>query len=71
MTLGTSSREWIRVQGRIIEMRFFGGLSIEETAPALGVSPATVKRDWAAARAWLYREMARTTHLGRPSDGHQ
>jgi RNA polymerase sigma factor (TIGR02999 family) len=47
-------------QGRIVEMRFFSGLSIEETARALGISPATVKRDWAVARAWLYREMART-----------
>lgn len=42
-------------QSRIVEMRFFGGLSIEETAEALGISPATVKRDFAAARAWLYR----------------
>ncbi|HEY6270826.1 MAG TPA: ECF-type sigma factor [Terriglobales bacterium] len=50
-------------QGRIIELRFFSGLSIEDTAHALGISPATVKRDWAVARAWLYREMARTTHL--------
>jgi RNA polymerase sigma factor (TIGR02999 family) len=44
-------------QERIIELRFFGGLSIEETAEALNISPATVKRDWATARAWLYREM--------------
>jgi RNA polymerase sigma factor (TIGR02999 family) len=50
-------------QSRIVEMRFFSGLSIEETAQALGISPATVKRDWAVARAWLYREIARTTHL--------
>jgi RNA polymerase sigma factor (TIGR02999 family) len=49
-------------QGRIVEMRFFSGLSIEETAQALGISPATVKRDWAVARAWLYREMVRNTH---------
>jgi len=42
-------------QSRIIELRFFGGLSIEETAQVLGISPATVKRDFAAARAWLYR----------------
>lgn len=48
--------------GRVIELRFFAGLSIEETAEALGISPATVKRDWAVARAWLYRELARTTH---------
>ncbi len=44
-------------QSRIIEMRFFGGLSIEETATALDISPATVKREWATARAWLQREM--------------
>jgi RNA polymerase sigma factor (TIGR02999 family) len=44
-------------QGRIVEMRYFGGLSIEETAEALGVSPATVKREWSTAKAWLYRRM--------------
>jgi RNA polymerase sigma factor (TIGR02999 family) len=44
-------------QSRIIELRFFGGLSIEETAEALKISPATVKRDWSFARAWLYQEM--------------
>jgi RNA polymerase sigma factor (TIGR02999 family) len=43
--------------GRVVECRFFGGLSIEETADALGVSPATVKREWSLARAWLYREL--------------
>ena len=42
---------------RVVELRFFGGLSIEETSVALGVSPATVKREWATARAWLQREM--------------
>lgn len=46
-------------QSRIVEMRFFAGFSIEETAQAIGVSAATVKRDWAVARAWLYRELAR------------
>jgi RNA polymerase sigma factor (TIGR02999 family) len=45
-------------QGRIVELRFFGGLSIEETAGVVGVSPATVKREWALARAWLHRELA-------------
>ena len=45
-------------QGRIVELRFFGGLSIEESAAALDISPATVKRDWAMARAWLFREMS-------------
>lgn len=42
---------------QIIELRFFGGLSIEETAEALNISPATVKREWAFARSWLYKEM--------------
>jgi RNA polymerase sigma factor (TIGR02999 family) len=44
-------------QGRVVECRFFAGMSIEETAEALGVSPASVKRDWALARAWLNREL--------------
>jgi RNA polymerase sigma factor (TIGR02999 family) len=42
---------------RVVECRFFGGLSVEETAAALGVSTRSVKRDWALARAWLYRDM--------------
>ena len=41
---------------RIVELRFFGGLTNEEAAEALGISPATVKRGWAVARAWLFRE---------------
>jgi len=44
-------------KSRIVELRFFGGLSIEETAEALNISQATVKRDWSFARAWLHREM--------------
>jgi RNA polymerase sigma factor (TIGR02999 family) len=44
-------------QARVVECRFFGGLSVEETASALGVSPRTVKRDWAVAQAWLHRAM--------------
>jgi RNA polymerase sigma factor (TIGR02999 family) len=44
---------------RVVELRFFGGLSVEETALALGVSTPTIKRDWALARSWLRREMAR------------
>jgi RNA polymerase sigma factor (TIGR02999 family) len=44
--------------GRVVECRFFGGMSVEETAEALGTSPATVKRDWTYARAWLNRELA-------------
>ena len=42
---------------RVVECRFFGGMSVEETAEALGTSPATVKRDWTTARAWLNREL--------------
>lgn len=45
-------------QARLIELRYFAGLTIEEAAEALGVSPATVKRDWALARAWLQRELS-------------
>jgi RNA polymerase sigma factor (TIGR02999 family) len=45
-------------QTRIVEMRFFGGLSIEDTAEVIGVSRTTVKREWATARAWLLREMS-------------
>jgi RNA polymerase sigma factor (TIGR02999 family) len=44
-------------QERVVELRYFTGLSIEETAEALGISSATVKRDWATARAWLFRAM--------------
>ena len=46
-------------KSRVVEMRFFGGLSIEETAEVLEVSPITVKREWRAARAWLHHELAR------------
>jgi len=42
---------------KMVELRFFGGLTIEETAAALGTSPATVKRDWAIAKGWLHREL--------------
>jgi len=44
-------------QGRVVECRFFAGMGVEETAEALGISPASVKRDWALARAWLNREL--------------
>lgn len=44
-------------QARVVECRFFGGMSVEETGVALGISPATVKRDWTLARAWLNREL--------------
>jgi RNA polymerase sigma factor (TIGR02999 family) len=46
-------------QSRTVELRFFGGLSIEETSSVLGISPATVKRHWATARVWLHHEMSR------------
>ena len=48
-------------QSRIVELRFFAGLSIEETAHVLGLSPATVKREWTTARVWLYREISSDT----------
>jgi len=47
-------------QSRIVELRFFGGLSVEETAEVLGMSPATVKRHWSTARLWLHHELGRT-----------
>jgi RNA polymerase sigma factor (TIGR02999 family) len=49
-------------QGRLVELRFFAGLSIEESAEVLGVSSATVKREWTAAKAWLYREISARAH---------
>ena len=51
-------------QGRVVELRFFGGLTIEETADLLAVSPMTIKREWAVAKAWLYRELS----AGTPSE---
>jgi RNA polymerase sigma factor (TIGR02999 family) len=47
-------------QSKVVELKFFGGLSIEDTADVLGISPSTVKRDWTTARAWLYRELDRS-----------
>jgi len=44
-------------QARVVELRFFAGLSVEEAAEALGVSPKTVKRDWSVAKAWLYADL--------------
>jgi RNA polymerase sigma factor (TIGR02999 family) len=48
-------------QARIVELRYFAGLSIEDTAEALDMSPATLKRRWALARAWLFRELSEST----------
>ena len=53
----TSLAKFDPQQGRIVELRFFAGLSIEDTSEVLKISPATVKRDWAMAKAWLHREM--------------
>jgi RNA polymerase sigma factor (TIGR02999 family) len=44
-------------QGRLVELRYFGGLTIDETSEVMGLSPATVKRQWTVARAWLYRDL--------------
>lgn len=53
-------------QSEVVELRFFGGLSVEETAEVLRVSPATVKREWSVARAWLFRQMRRGEAEPRP-----
>ena len=53
-------------QAKIVELRYFGGLTVEETADALGISPATVKRHWTLARAWLQRGLE-PPHPGRQS----
>ena len=53
-----------RDQAKMVELRFFGGLTIEETSAVLGVSPATVKREWAVAKGWLYRAL--TSGPGQP-----
>ena len=52
-------------QARVVECRFFGGLNLDETAEALGVSAATVSRDWTIARAWLHAELANGPHQKR------
>jgi RNA polymerase sigma factor (TIGR02999 family) len=51
-------------QARIVELRFFGGLTVEESSAVLGISPATVKREWAVAKGWLYRAL--TSGPGKP-----
>jgi RNA polymerase sigma factor (sigma-70 family) len=48
------------MQSQIVELRYFGGLTIEETASVTGISTASVKREWAMARAWLHRELGGT-----------
>ena len=67
VALDNAMNELARIDPRkvqVVEMRFFGGLSVEETAEVLRVSTITVKRDWRAARVWLYRELT-----GRSGDG--
>jgi RNA polymerase sigma-70 factor (ECF subfamily) len=53
-------------RSRVVEMRYFGGMSIEETALALNLSPDTIARDWKAAKAWLYAELNRAEGGGMP-----
>lgn len=57
-------------KARVVELRFFGGLSVEETAEALKVSPMTVMRDWNTAKAWLYREISNgsVSEIGLPDE---
>ena len=52
-------------QGQVVELRCFGGLTIEETADAVGLSQTTVKEEWRLAKAWLHRELRRDTRAGR------
>jgi RNA polymerase sigma factor (TIGR02999 family) len=54
-------------QGRVVELRFFAGLSIEETAEVMNLSPASIKREWNTARAWLFREMTRNQTIRGPT----
>src|SRR5208283_1034143 len=53
-------------QSRVVELRFFAGLSLEETSEVMGIATATVQRDWTAARAWLHREISRKPVSARP-----
>ena len=55
------------LQARIVEMRFFGGLSVEEIGEVLGISRSTVKREWNVAKAWLSRQMKRGSHGEAPA----
>ena len=53
-------------QARVVELRYFGGLSVEEIAPILGIAPRSVKRDWSLARLWLHRELRPQAQLAPP-----
>jgi RNA polymerase sigma factor (TIGR02999 family) len=61
----TSLGERAPRKARVVELRFFGGLSVDETAEVLHVSPTTVMREWKSAKAWLYRELAGPTANGQ------
>ncbi len=66
LALDDALHELLRIderQGKIVEMKFFGGLSAPEISEVLGLSRATVDRDWATARVWLHRQMSRTAEL--------
>jgi RNA polymerase sigma-70 factor, ECF subfamily len=52
-------------KSRVVELRYFGGLSVEETADILHISPETVSRDWKMAKTWLFRELTRMGHRGK------
>jgi RNA polymerase sigma factor (TIGR02999 family) len=54
---------WDARKGKIVELRFFGGLNIEETAEVMKISPTTVQREWRAAKAWLHRTLSEGTNL--------
>ena len=55
----TALAEFDPVQSKVVELRFFGGLTIDETAEVMGIAPATVKREWAMAKAWLHQRLVR------------
>jgi ECF sigma factor len=54
-------------KGRVVELRYFGGLSVAETAKVLKISPETAKRDWKMAKAWLFGELTRSSGLTNPA----
>jgi RNA polymerase sigma factor (TIGR02999 family) len=60
----TDLESWDPRKGKIVELRFFGGLNIEETAEALKVSPTTIQREWRSAKAWLYRAIRKGDDVG-------
>ena len=63
----TRLAEYSPRHARVVELRYFAGLSVEETAEVLAVSPRTVKSDWAMARAWLFRELGTQENTTPPA----